>query len=111
LDEHTSGRCNNIQITIDTDRNIYTIVDDGQGFPINALRDDGETVLQAAFDVMNTSGKYHNESEDSCYSGSIGTNGCGAKLTNFLSLWLEVYSTDGYSWERIRFKDGIFKER
>lgn len=111
LDEHTSGRCNSISITIDKVRNIYTVTDDGQGFPINVKRPDGETVLQAAFDVMNTSGKYHNEDQASSYSGSIGTNGCGAKLTNFLSYWLQVYSTDGYYWERILFKDGIFAER
>jgi len=61
LDEHTSGRCNSISITIDKVKNIYTVSDDGQGFPINVERPDGETVLQAAFDVMNTSGKYHNE--------------------------------------------------
>lgn len=111
LDEHTSGRCNKITVEIDTTQNIYTICDDGQGFPINVMRDDGETVLQAAFDVMNTSGKYKNGTGESCYSGSIGTNGMGAKLTNFLSLYLNVVSYNGKQFERLHFEDGIFKSR
>ena len=61
---------------------------------------------------MNTSGKYRNDTGESCYSGSIGTNGCGSKLTNFLSLCLDVISYDEKgNFEHIWFKDGIFEKR
>lgn len=111
LDEHTSGRCSKIVVTADLVNNEYTVSDDGQGFPIGVYREDGETILQAAFDVMNTSGKYRNDTGDSCYSGSLGTNGCGAKLTNFLSSELRVWSRDGKMSEELRFVDGLFDKR
>ena len=110
LDEHISGRGNTINVTVDTEHNFYSIEDNGQGFPINVIREDGETVLQAAFDVMNTSGKYE-DNEESSYQNSLGLNGIGLKLVNFLSKSLEVISTDGNKTEKITFKDGIFKKR
>lgn len=89
--------------------NLYTVKDEGQGFPINVIREDGETVLQAAFDKFNTSGKYD---DDGVYSGSVlGLNGIGSKLTNFLSKSLTVYSSDGKKYERLMFKDGVFIQR
>lgn len=111
LDEHIAGRCSTITISINTKENSYSLSDDGQGFPINVIREDGETVLQAAFDVMNTSGKYRNGTEDSCYFGSLGTNGCGSKLTNFLSIQLDVLTYNASGYEHIWFKDGIFENR
>ena len=39
------------------------------------MREDGETVLQASFDVLNTSGKF---SDDGIYEGTaLGLNGIG----------------------------------
>lgn len=95
---------------MDTKNNVYEIIDEGQGFPVNSKREDGETVLQAAFDVLNTSGKYQ---EDGVYGGSaLGLNGIGGKLVNFLSLWTEVLTSDrSGKQEYIRFKDGIFEKR
>ena len=108
LDEHLIGHGDTIVVNIDTDRNIYMVEDNGQGFPINVVKD-GETVLQASFDRLNTSGKYD---EDGVYGGSVlGLNGIGSKLTNFLSNWLWVTTyRDGKS-EHISFKDGIFESR
>lgn len=110
LDEHLIGHGSKITIKINTKDNIYEVIDEGQGFPVNSKREDGETILQAAFDIMNTSGKY---SDDGVYGGSsLGLNGIGSKLTNFLSLWLEVKTSDrsGKS-EYIEFKDGIYCNR
>ena len=109
LDEHIIGHGNNIWIEADLINNIYKVKDEGQGFPIDVLREDGETVLQAAFDKFNTSGKYD---DNGVYSGSVlGLNGIGSKLTNFLSTTLEVYSSNGFKSEYIQFKDGIFFHR
>ena len=111
LDEHIAGRCSIIEVQIDTKNNIYVVKDNGQGFPINSVREDGETVLQAAFDVMNTSGKYRNGTEESCYYGSVGTNGCGCKVANFLSNFLVAYSSNGSMYEEVSFTDGLFVNR
>lgn len=109
LDEHNIGHGNLITIDIDTKANEYTVKDNGQGFPINVVRDDGETVLQAAFDVINTSGKY---SDDGVYGGSsLGLNGIGSKLTNFLSKKLTVTSINDGKYESCSFEDGLFTGR
>ena len=108
LDEHNLGHGNHIWVDID-DNNIITVRDEGQGFPICEERDDGKTVLQASFDQMNTSGKY---SEDGVYGGtSLGLNGIGGKLANFLSKEFSVISWKGKNAEAVYFKDGIFQER
>ena len=109
IDEYNIGHGNTIHISL-SDSGAVTISDEGQGFPINVLREDGETVLQASFDVINTSGKYR---DDGVYEGTaIGLNGIGAKLTNFLSHTLTVcsYNSKG-EYEEIVFIEGVFKER
>lgn len=107
IDEYNIGHGNIITINIKDD-SVY-IEDDGQGFPLNVQREDGETVLQASFDVINTSGKYR---DDGIYEGTaIGLNGIGAKLTNFLSHWLIVESFQNGLSEKIWFKEGVFEKR
>ena len=50
-----------------------TLMDHGQGFIPNSFREDGKTILEAAFSVLNTSGKYR---EDGTYEGtSLGSIG------------------------------------
>lgn len=77
IDEFKAGHGNLIEVVIDTtdkDRS-YMVRDYGQGFLVNSLREDGKTVLQAAFDTLNTSGKF---SDDGVYEGTaLGLNGIG----------------------------------
>ena len=109
LDEHTSGRGDCITVSINTSENIYSVEDNGQGFPVNVFKDNGKTILQNAFDEFNTSGKY--DAETGCYTGSLGANGQGAKLTNFLSKWLTVLTWNNGQYENLLFKDGVFEKR
>ena len=110
IDEHVIGHGDEISVKIDTEKNEYVIEDNGQGFLVNAgIDEDGETILQRSFDKLNTSGK---TSEDGVYEGtSLGLNGIGAKLTNWLSLKLNVVTHRDGKFEEIDFKDGIFKKR
>ena len=108
LDEYLIGNGTEISVYVDTKENTYKVVDHGQGFPVNVVKD-GETILQASFDRLNTSGKYD---EDGVYGGSVlGLNGIGAKLTNFLSKWLIVRTQRDGQIETIKFVDGIFNNR
>lgn len=108
LDEFNIGHGSVIRVDVDTTTNSYKVEDEGQGFPINVVKGD-RTVLQAAFDTLNTSGKYDS---DGVYSGtSLGLNGIGSKVANFLSMYLEVTSWNDGKFEHIRFEDGIFKSR
>lgn len=108
LDMHTIGYGNQIDIEVNKENNVF-VRDYGKGFPINEFREDGLTTLEAAFSVMNTSGKF---SEDGLYEGSsLGLNGMGAKIANFLSHEMTVYSCDGKKSEKIWFSEGEFVER
>ena len=109
IDEFNIGHGEKIIVNL-ADNGVVQIEDEGQGFPINVMREDGKTVLQAAFDVMNTSGKFH---DDGVYDGvSVGLNGMGSKLTNFLSHWLEVIShKETGEYEHLWFKEGVLDKR
>ena len=109
IDEFKAGHGSQIEVEVDTKHNIYKVIDHAQGFPINSLREDGKTVLQAAFDTLNTSGKF---SDDGVYEGTaLGLNGIGSKLTNYLSHWLQVRSWKNGKAEQVSFKEGVFDKR
>lgn len=109
LDEHNLGHGDNIQVLVETKTGYCEVIDNGQGFPVNELREDGKTVLQASFDEMNTSGKY---SEDGVYGGtSLGLNGVGGKASNFLSSKFTVTTYRDNLFEHLIFKDGVLQKR
>ena len=82
VDEFKAGHGNLIKVNV-SDDNIITVEDNGQGFIPNSVREDGKTILEASFSVLNTSGKY---TEDGVYEGTaLGLNGIGSKLATFLS--------------------------
>ena len=107
IDEFNLGHGNVIEIGINKDK--VRIRDYGQGFIVNHKRDDGKTILEAAFSVLNTSGKYR---EDGAYEGtSLGSFGIGSKITTFLSHWLDVFTYRDGSMEHIHFNEGVFDSR
>ena len=107
VDEYRLGHGDLIKVDIVDD--IIRVRDFGQGFLVNELREDGKTVLEAAFSVLNTSGKYR---EDGTYEGtSLGSFGIGSKITTFLSHWLEVTTYRDNKYETIKFKEGVFESR
>ena len=107
VDEFRLGHGKRIDVTIYKD--VVSVSDWGQGFLVNSKRDDGKTVLEAAFSVLNTSGKYR---EDGVYEGtSLGSFGIGSKITTYLSHWLEVTTVRDGKYEKVRFKEGEFESR
>lgn len=107
VDEFRLGHGNKIEVKIDKD--MVSVRDYGQGFLVNELREDGKTILEAAFSVLNTSGKYR---EDGTYEGtSLGSFGIGSKITTFLSHWLDVKTFRDKKFEHIHFNEGVFKNR
>ena len=107
VDEFRLGNGNRIDVTIIGD--IISVRDYGQGFICNSFREDGKTILEAAFSVLNTSGKYR---EDGTYEGtSLGSFGIGSKITTFLSHWLVVVTVRDGLQESVEFKEGVFENR
>ena len=107
VDEYRLGHGDKIEVFITKDG--VGLRDYGQGFIPNSFREDGKTILEAAFSVLNTSGKYR---EDGTYEGtSLGSFGIGSKITNFLSHWLVVSTYRDGQYEKITFKEGNFEKR
>ena len=107
IDEFRLGHGNTIDIKLDGPE--VWIRDYGQGFIPNSFREDGKTILEAAFSVLNTSGKYR---EDGTYEGtSLGSFGIGSKITTYLSHWLNVWTFRNGEYESIEFIEGAFSKR
>lgn len=107
VDEFNAGHGN--QVDVEINDSMITIKDYGQGFIPNSFREDGKTILEAAFSVLNTSGKYR---EDGSYEGtSLGSFGIGSKITTYLSHWLKVITCRDGQFEDIDFSEGVFKSR
>ena len=107
IDEFRLGHGN--QIDVHAIGDTIQVRDYGQGFIPNSFRDDGKTILEAAFSVLNTSGKYR---EDGTYEGtSLGSFGIGSKITTFLSHWLDVATCRDGEVEHIHFVEGEFDYR
>lgn len=107
VDEYRLGHGDKIEVSINGPK--VRIRDYGQGFIPNSFRDDGKTILEAAFSVLNTSGKYR---EDGTYEGtSLGSFGIGSKITTYLSHWLDVYTFRDNHSEHIHFIEGKFNSR
>mgnify|MGYP004507066171 FL=1 len=104
LDEHNIGHGDSIVVSIDKS-GLCRIEDFAQGFLVDEIRDDGKTVFQAAFDTMNTSGKY---TDDGVYEGSsLGLNGIGTKLVTYLSKNVAAETVRDGKWECNNFQDGV----
>lgn len=107
VDEFTLGHGTKIDVSVNGAD--VSVRDYGQGFLVNEIREDGKSVLEAAFSVLNTSGKYR---EDGTYEGtSLGSFGIGSKITVYLSHWLRVKTIRDNMWEEIYFKEGVFDHR
>ena len=107
VDEFRLGHGKKIDVEIQGSE--VTVRDYGQGFLVNSVRDDGKTILEAAFSVLNTSGKYR---DDGVYEGtSLGSFGIGSKITTYLSHWLRVTTVRDGKFESVYFKEGVFKDR
>ena len=107
VDEYRLGHGDKVEVSINGAK--VRIRDYGQGFIPNSFRDDGKTILEAAFSVLNTSGKYR---EDGTYEGtSLGSFGIGSKITTYLSHWLTVQTNRDGQYELINFVEGEFSKR
>jgi DNA gyrase/topoisomerase IV subunit B len=86
VDEHISGYCNTIKVTLDQKLNQITVLDDGRGIPCGHNNKLGMDTLTAVFCQSFTGGKFNKK----VYNTSGGQNGIGNKIINAMSHKLEV---------------------
>ena len=105
VDEAREGFGNLVKITVFEDHSIE-IEDFGRGVPLDYNEKEGKYNWELVFCELYAGGKYNNNSEDSAYQYSIGTNGLGACATQYSSEYMTVKSySNGYLYE-MDFKKG-----
>ena len=98
LDEYNAGRCENMWIDVDTNKNIWTVRDDAFGIPIGKFHD--------ICTKLSTGGKFGKSS----YTFSVGLNAMGMKILNALSTKFTVDTWFGGKHGHIMTEKGIEKE-
>lgn len=104
LDEAMNGFGDEITIEFSKGNTVLKVSDYGRGIVVNGKHEKHDcSTLEAAFSILNTGGKY----DTAAFSASLGANGQGSKITNFLSTYMEVKSIRDGKSESIRFEKGI----
>ena len=107
IDEYLNGHCTKCTISV-TKEDVVTIIDNGRGIPFGKAEDGSET-LENIFTKLHTGAKFDSSGKTG-YNTSGGMNGVGAKATNALSEFFDVWSTRGGKQAHMHFEKGERKK-
>eukprot|EP00026_Physarum_polycephalum_P000381 Phypoly_transcript_00381.p1 GENE.Phypoly_transcript_00381~~Phypoly_transcript_00381.p1 ORF type:complete len:1577 (+),score=426.38 Phypoly_transcript_00381:657-4733(+) len=99
---------NLIQVTIDPDKNVISVLNNGQGIPVEVHAEHGVYIPEMIFGELLTSSNY----DDSKKKVTGGRNGYGAKLTNIFSTEFIVETSHKKTKRRFKqvFRDNMHKK-
>ncbi len=103
IDEAVNGFASEIHVQINVDESI-SIVDNGRGIPIDAVKGDGRPALEVVLTEIHAGGKFNRESGYKVGTG--GLHGVGITAVNALSSWLTAEVRRGGSTWVMDFEKG-----
>lgn len=101
VDEHLTGFCFNIWVTLEEDGSC-TVRDDGRGIPVE-LHPKGVSAERVVLSTLHAGGKFDNES----YKTSGGLHGVGSSVVNALSKKLDIKIHRGGYIHHDTYKRGV----
>ncbi len=105
VDEAREGFGNRIIVKKFLDLSIE-VEDFGRGVPLGFNEKEQRWNWELVFCELYAGGKYDNDSGDSVYEFSLGTNGLGATSTQYSSKYMNVKSYNGKTLSEMNFKRG-----
>jgi topoisomerase-4 subunit B len=103
-DEALAGYAKNIFVTAHSDGSV-SVMDDGRGIPVGIHKEEGRSVVEVAFTVLHSGGKFEKE-KGGAYQFAGGLHGVGVAVTNALSKKVEVTVYREGGQHEVRFIDG-----
>src|ERR1035437_8260728 len=104
-DEALAAYAKNIIVTAHSDGSV-SVQDEGRGIPVGIHPEEGVSVVEVAFTVLHSGGKFDKES-GGAYRFAGGLHGVGVAVTNALSTAVEVTVYRDGGEHHLRFVNGI----
>ena len=88
IDEYMSGFGDEIDVILNTDKNMVTVIDQGRGIPLDIHPEEKRPTMEVLFSNVHAGSKFDDDSGENVG----GLNGVGVKIANALSKLLRVQS-------------------